>query len=123
MLTILKILWNNTLLVMYHEFSISKGSNSYDYKIRIIANVIVLLFFFLVLFEFFVGFYFVFDSMKEIKTKTVILLCLFSPLMFSGLFCWYIYVLIAIKKIKKYTKLLRNSGLKTCDRRKYEEGN
>ena len=65
--------------------------------------------------DFLVSLYFIFDSMKEIKTKTVILLCFFSPLIFSGLYCWYIYMLVAIMEIKKYTKLLSKSDLKTCE--------
>lgn len=118
MLTIFKIIWNNTDLIVLHKFNIRDGKNSYDYIIRIIANIFVLLFFILILVVFIVDLYHVLDDIKAINVRTIIVLCIIFPLMCSALGLWYAYMYIAIRKIKRNYQLWRKSG---NDRSKYEE--
>lgn len=120
MLTIFKIIWNNTDLKVLHKFNIRDGKNSYDYIIRIIANIFVLLFFILILVVFIADLYHVLDKIKVINERTIFVLCVF-PLMCSALGLWYAYMHMAISEIKRNYQLWCKSGSIMCDRSKYEE--
>lgn len=116
MLTIFKIFWNNTGLIVLHEFKISRGKTSYDYIIRILAYIFVLLFLFLILVVSLVElFYIVLDEIKTIEVRTILPLCILFPLMCSALGLWYVYVLIAIRNIKRNYQLWRKTGSMTRD--------
>ena len=115
MLTIFIIFWNNTGLIVLHEFKISGGKTSYDYIIRILAYIFVLLFFFLILVVSLVEFYIVLDEIKAIEVRTILPLCILFPFMCSALGLWYVYVLIAIRNIKRNYQLWRKTGSMTRD--------
>ena len=108
MITILKIFWNNTSLVSFHEFKIRECRNTYDYLVRIIAHVIVLLFF---LGIFVIGFGFtcigIIDFMTEDWKGGLIVLIFMLPLVSLGTLVWYQYVMTSIKEIRNNYLLWR----------------
>lgn len=108
MFTILKIIWNNTALVSFFEFNIREAGNAYDYFVRIIGHVVVLIFF-LVIFVIGIGgvcLGVVYD-VKEDWKGALFSLCIMLPLMSLGLFVWYQYVIASIKEIRKNYLLWR----------------
>lgn len=99
MFTVLKIIWNNTSLAAFFQFNIREGSSKYEYFVRFIGHVIVLIFF-LVIFVFGVGglcINLIYDARENWKSALFII-CIMLPIMSRGLLVWYIYVMENIKR-------------------------
>lgn len=102
MFTILKIIWNNSSLAFFFEFNIQEGRSKYDYLVRFIGYVIVLIFFFVIFVIGIGGTCIMFiDDVRENWDSALFIIFMMLPLMSLGLFVWYQYVKAIIKEIRE----------------------